>query len=72
MGHPMLNWNEVPLAYECDTLSLPIDGTLPLREWETRIAFFVDDAEQVNLKVVVQKLNITHYFQSVQIFNSHL
>ncbi|MEX0309891.1 MAG: diaminopimelate epimerase, partial [Tateyamaria sp.] len=27
MGQPQLDWQEVPLAREMDTLSLPIDGT---------------------------------------------
>ena len=30
--------NEVPLAYECDTLSLPIDGAL-LQRWKPHCTF---------------------------------
>jgi len=50
MGHPMFEWNEIPLAYECDTLSLPIDGTPTATGMgNPHCTFFVDDAEQVNL-----------------------
>jgi len=51
MGHPMLDWNEVPLAYECDTLSLPIDGSPTATGMgNPHCTFFVDDAERVNLE----------------------
>ncbi len=50
MGHPQLDWAEVPLAEEMDTLELPIDG-LPTATGmgNPHCTFFVDDAEAVDL-----------------------
>nr|WP_238112401.1 diaminopimelate epimerase [Yoonia sp. I 8.24] len=50
MGHPQLRWDEVPLAYEVDTLSLPIDGTpVATGMGNPHCTFFVDDAEAIDL-----------------------
>lgn len=50
MGHPQLRWDEVPLAYEVDTLSLPIDGSpVATGMGNPHCTFFVDDAEAVDL-----------------------
>ncbi len=50
MGHPQLDWAEVPLAEEMDTLELPIVG-LPTATGmgNPHCTFFVDDAEMVDL-----------------------
>ena len=51
MGHPQLNWDEVPLAHEIDTLSLPIDGNPTATGMgNPHCTFFVDDAEAVDLE----------------------
>ncbi|MDA9980250.1 diaminopimelate epimerase [Yoonia sp.] len=50
MGHPQLDWNEVPLAYEMDTLALPISGTPTATGMgNPHCTFFVDDADAVDL-----------------------
>ncbi|HBB82174.1 MAG TPA: diaminopimelate epimerase [Sulfitobacter sp.] len=50
MGHPQLNWDEVPLARELDTLHLPIDGDpVATGMGNPHCTFFVEDAEAVDL-----------------------
>jgi len=50
MGHPQLMWNEVPLAYEIDTLELPIDGAPSATGMgNPHCTFFVDDVEAIDL-----------------------
>ncbi|WP_339637160.1 diaminopimelate epimerase [uncultured Sulfitobacter sp.] len=50
MGHPQLNWDEVPLARELDTLHLPIDGDpVATGMGNPHCTFFIDDAEAVDL-----------------------
>ncbi|MCZ4365301.1 diaminopimelate epimerase [Sulfitobacter dubius] len=50
MGHPQLNWDEVPLAREMDTLHLPIDGDpVATGMGNPHCTFFVDYAEAVDL-----------------------
>jgi len=50
MGHPQLNWDEVPLARAVDTLHLPIDGDpVALGMGNPHCVFFVDDAQAVDL-----------------------
>lgn len=50
MGHPQLDWHEVPLAEEMDTLELPIDGAPTATGMgNPHCTFFVEDAESVDL-----------------------
>lgn len=50
MGQPQLDWAEVPLAYQMDTLSLPIEGSpVATGMGNPHCTFFVDDAEAVDL-----------------------
>ena len=50
MGAPLLNWADVPLASEMDTLSLPIDGApTACGMGNPHMTFIVDDAEAVDL-----------------------
>ncbi|WP_171233947.1 diaminopimelate epimerase [Ruegeria sp. HKCCA4812] len=50
MGHPQLNWREVPLAEEMDTLELPIEGTPTATGMgNPHCTFFVDNAEAIPL-----------------------
>ena len=50
MGHPQLDWYEVPLSHEMDTLRLPIDGEPTATGMgNPHCTFFVDDAEAVDL-----------------------
>lgn len=51
MGHPQLNWDEIPLAHAMDTLQLPIEGTPTATGMgNPHCTFFVDDAEAVDLE----------------------
>ncbi len=50
MGHPQLEWADVPLAREMDTLSLPMDGApVATGMGNPHCTFFVEDAEAVDL-----------------------
>jgi diaminopimelate epimerase len=50
MGHPQLNWQDVPLARAMDTLELPIDGAPTATGMgNPHCTFFVADAEAVDL-----------------------
>ncbi|QMU59281.1 MAG: diaminopimelate epimerase [Boseongicola sp.] len=50
MGVPMLEWDQVPLAHETDTLHLPIDGDpVATGMGNPHCTFFVDDVEAVDL-----------------------
>lgn len=50
MGHPQLEWHEIPLAEPMDTLSLPIDGAPTATGMgNPHCSFFVEDAEAVDL-----------------------
>jgi len=50
MGHPLINWAEIPLARELDTLELPIDGKPTATSMgNPHCTFFVKNAEEVEL-----------------------
>ena len=50
MGHPQMDWAEVPLAHETDTARLPLDGEpAAVGMGNPHAVFFVDDAEAVAL-----------------------
>ena len=50
MGHPLLKWDEVPLAKSMDTLHLPLDGRPTATGMgNPHCTFFVEDAEIVDL-----------------------
>ncbi|MEX0285899.1 MAG: diaminopimelate epimerase [Paracoccaceae bacterium] len=50
MGQPLLEWRDIPLASEMDTLVLPIDGQpVGTGMGNPHCTFFVDDAEAVPL-----------------------
>jgi len=50
MGQPRLDWREVPLARETDTLKLPIEGAPSATGMgNPHCTFFVEDAEAVDL-----------------------
>jgi diaminopimelate epimerase len=51
MGHPLLDWKDVPLAHQVDTLALPIDGAPTATGMgNPHCTFFVDDAEAIDLE----------------------
>lgn len=54
MGEPLLNWQDIPLSYACDTLNLPLsDGILispvAVNMGNPHVIFFVDDVSSLNL-----------------------
>ncbi len=50
MGQPQLDWAEIPLAREMDTLELPIDGAPTATGMgNPHCTFFVDDVEAIDL-----------------------
>ncbi len=50
MGQPQLAWKDIPLAYEVDTLSLPIGGApVATGMGNPHCTFFVKDAEAIDL-----------------------
>ncbi|MEH6520434.1 MAG: diaminopimelate epimerase [Sulfitobacter sp.] len=50
MGQPQLDWSEVPLAREMDTLSLPIMGSpVATGMGNPHCTFFVEDADAIDL-----------------------
>ncbi|MBT6865214.1 MAG: diaminopimelate epimerase, partial [Planktomarina temperata] len=50
MGHPMLMWDEVPLAREMETLHLPLEGRPTATGMgNPHCTFFVEDADAVDL-----------------------
>jgi diaminopimelate epimerase len=51
MGQPQLDWHDVPLAREMDTLELPIEGSPTATGMgNPHCTFFVDDAEAIDLE----------------------
>ena len=57
MGHPQLEWQDVPLAREMDTLELPIEGAPTATGMgNPHCTFFVDDAEAIDLENLGAKL----------------
>jgi diaminopimelate epimerase len=51
MGHPQIDWQDIPLAKALDTLALPIDGApIATGMGNPHCTFFVDDAEAVDLE----------------------
>jgi diaminopimelate epimerase len=50
MGHPMLDWDKIPLACPLDTLRLPLDGSPTATGMgNPHCTFFVENAEAVDL-----------------------
>lgn len=50
MGHPQLDWQDIPLAQDVDTLALPIDGApVATGMGNPHCTFFVDDVAAVDL-----------------------
>ncbi len=53
MGQPQLNWADIPLARDIDTLELPLDGTPTATGMgNPHCTFFVDDADAIDLETL--------------------
>ncbi len=51
MGHPQLQWSDIPLAEDADTLELPIEGGPSATGMgNPHCTFFVEDAERIPLE----------------------
>lgn len=51
MGHPQLDWQDIPLASEMDTLALPIEGKpVATGMGNPHCTFFIEDAEAIDLE----------------------
>jgi cyclic pyranopterin phosphate synthase len=59
MGHPLIDWAEIPLAQPLDTLALPIDGAPTATGMgNPHCTFFVDDVDGVDLATFGRELGI--------------
>jgi diaminopimelate epimerase len=57
MGQPQMNWDEVPLARQMDTLELPIDGSPTATGMgNPHCTLFVDDVDAVDLTAIGPKM----------------
>ncbi|MEK6216075.1 MAG: diaminopimelate epimerase [Boseongicola sp.] len=60
MGQPILDWRDIPLAEDVDTLHLPIKGDpVAIGMGNPHCTFFVDDADTVDL--VVRGAELEHH-----------
>ena len=63
MGHPQLDWSDVPLAKAMDTLRLPIEGEPTATGMgNPHCTFFVDDAEAVDLSELGAKFELHPFY----------
>lgn len=57
MGHPQLDWQDIPLAEEMDTLTLPIEGAPTATGMgNPHCTFFVDDIDAIDLAAFGAKI----------------
>ena len=57
MGQPQLDWHEIPLAQQMDTLSLPIEGNPTATGMgNPHCTFFVDDLQAIDLATFGSKI----------------
>ncbi|WP_299281746.1 diaminopimelate epimerase [uncultured Tateyamaria sp.] len=60
MGHPVLDWQDIPLAREVDTLALPIEGVpVATGMGNPHCTFFVDTIDDIDLPA--RGLEIEHH-----------
>ena len=57
MGHPLTEWDDIPLSQPVDTLSLPLDGSpVATGMGNPHCTFFVLDAEAVDIEALGPKI----------------
>ncbi|MGB8623920.1 MAG: diaminopimelate epimerase [Paracoccaceae bacterium] len=78
MGAPLLDWQDVPLTEEMDTLELPIEGTpVATGMGNPHCTFFVEDAEAIPLEQFGRRYEHHPLFpertnvEVVQVLNKH-
>jgi diaminopimelate epimerase len=63
MGHPLLDWSDIPLARAIDTLHLPLPGDpVAVGMGNPHCVFFVPDAETVAVEVEGKKAETDPFF----------
>lgn len=60
MGEPRLDWNQIPLSQECDTLNLPVGGSgvshpVAVNMGNPHCVFFVDDIDMIDVATIGRK-----------------
>lgn len=66
MGAPRLEWNQIPLSKECDTINLPIGGNgvshpVAVNMGNPHCVFFVDEVDQID----VAKIGVGFEYDSI-------
>lgn len=61
MGKPSLKWNEIPLAFKCDTLNLPIEletlkNPVAVNIGNPHLIFFIDNIDEIPLQNLAPQL----------------
>lgn len=63
MGAPFLDWQDIPLAHEVDTVHLPLEGDpAACSMGNPHCTFFVDDAEAANLEEIGARVEVDALF----------
>jgi diaminopimelate epimerase len=67
MGEPRLDWKQIPLARDSDTLNLPIGGggvshPVAVNMGNPHCVFFVDDVDAVDVSAIGRKFEIDPIF----------
>ncbi|MFL4469197.1 diaminopimelate epimerase [Tateyamaria armeniaca] len=63
MGVPLLDWQDIPLAHDVDTLALPIDGApVATGMGNPHCTFFVDDVTAVDLATEGARIEVHPLF----------
>ncbi len=63
MGMPCLEWHEIPLSKQCDTLSLPLDGNpVGVSMGNPHCVFFCENAEDISVDKLGSKVELDPLF----------
>lgn len=63
MGAPRLNWDQIPLSKECDTLHLPLDGDpVAVNVGNPHCVHFVENAEEVFVERLGKMIEVDPLF----------
>lgn len=57
MGEPLLKWDQIPLAHECDTMNLgiadgPLGNPVAVNVGNPHVVFFVDDLSKIDIQKI--------------------
>lgn len=67
MGEPRLDWSQIPLSRDCDTLNLPIGGDgvshpVVVNMGNPHCVFFVDDIERIDITKIGRRFEVDPIF----------